>query len=414
MSKPSPHDAGCPGREELAAFDQGRLALADLQPVADHVAHCGRCQHLLQNLSRQIDPFLAYLQQDLAGEPLLREPELVQLEVRARKILLEETPPHGPADTKLPAQAQWRLEGKIGQGSRGTVFRARQRDVERVAAVKLLPFGLANNVARQQRFMAEVTLASYITHGRILPVVDIAPTRPGTSLTMPLVEGTDLGEIIVQRKRFLAQGRTGSMHPLAGRSESDYVRGVLDVLDQLVNALAEVHSVGLAHGDVKPSNCLVDSRDRLWVTDFGISRLTNHWGAVRIDSLGEEFLEWDGGVDPPEVRIAAPGFVSPEQWSGHADADPIVDVFALGATLYQALTLHLPYGTAPLTRRRPRPTAPSLWAPLIPPALDGVILRALHTERERRYPSAVALQADWRRARGSGATSSPASETQSP
>src|SRR5205085_11651331 len=109
--------------------------------------------------------------------------------------------------------------------------------------------------------------------------------------------------------------------------EAEYLQQILPILDKLVAAVAVFARNQVVHRDLKPSNVLVDHNRDVWLSDFGLARC-----------VGEAGLTVQGG------HVGTPGFISPEQWDGRDDLDGRADLFSLGATLYYALTLRLPYG----------------------------------------------------------------------
>jgi serine/threonine-protein kinase len=152
------------------------------------------------------------------------------------------------------------------------------------------------------------------------------------------------------------------------------------VLDRAIDALMRLHQADVLHRDIKPSNILVDQHGDVWLTDFGLSRFSGHAAA------------WAG-------TVGTPGYMSPEQWDDQADVDGRADVFSLGVTAYQALTLELPYARKRITARTAVPAPPSKRNPLVTERLDAVIAKAIHPDRTQRYQSAAELKEAWERAR---------------
>ncbi len=264
---------------------------------------------------------------------------------------------------------------------------------------KMIPASVVGSVGRLRRFLRNSRRAARITHSRMVPFTDTVEQSGMVALARRYVEGTDLGRIIRERKAHRNGNTVRDPHPLAKLPDDVYLRRMLPLLDQVLVLAALVHRAGGVHGGFKPANCLVDGRGHVWVTDFGFSGLAGFGAGLRVADVPATA---GGGVfadDVGDLRPAAPGFVSPEEWAG-APADQVTDVFCLGVTLYQALTLDLPYGTAPVALDRPLPPAPSRRRPTLPGALDAPIQIAVHPDRRRRYPSAVELLDAWRLARG--------------
>jgi len=129
---------------------------------------------------------------------------------------------------------------------------------------------------------------------------------------------------------------------------------------------------------------LLDRLGHVWLTDFGLATLAEGG---------------DSSLRAPGVQLGSPGLMSPEQWGGREHLDRRVDVFGLGATIYSALTLQLPYGTRPLSEREPLALPPGRFQRALRGDLDTVILGALEPDRQHRYPSAIDLFDDWKRIR---------------
>jgi serine/threonine protein kinase/formylglycine-generating enzyme required for sulfatase activity len=225
-------------------------------------------------------------------------------------------------------------------------------------------------------------VAAALTDSRILPLLDLLEGDSSPVLVIPYVEGTDLGRIISDR-RAIRQGKPlMASHPWATLEDKEYLAQILPVLDKVIEAVTVIHQAHVVHRDIKPSNVLVDRNGSVWLTDFGLARL----------GQGES-------ITSPGVAMGSPGFMSPEQWDGRADIKDSTDVFSLGVTLYQALTLDLPYGTTRLAAQAPPPLQPSRLQPLLSEDFDRVVLTALAADREERYQTANQLQEDWRRIR---------------
>jgi formylglycine-generating enzyme required for sulfatase activity len=273
------------------------------------------------------------------------------------------------------------LRAKLGEGGMGIVYRAWQQRLNREVAIKVLPPALAANPALLDRFRNEAEIAGRLTDSHLLQVFDVLEVQGVPIIVMPLIEGCDLGAILRQRRAAKQSRPPAPVHPWATLDDQGYVDRLLPVLDQLVAAVAALHQANIIHRDIKPSNVLVDQRGNLWLSDFGLARLEHQ-------SFGTQ----------PGL-IGTRGFASPEQARGDRDIDLRTDLFSLGATLYQALTLELPYGKQGAQAQSAPPMAPSRRQPLLPRDLDTVVLKALEVDRRQRYRSAAAFQEDWTRVR---------------
>ncbi|MFZ5475442.1 MAG: serine/threonine-protein kinase [Myxococcota bacterium] len=222
---------------------------------------------------------------------------------------------------------------EIGRGGMGAVWRARHRGLDRVVAVKFLAEDLAHRPGFADRFSREARLMAKLAHPRIVAVHDVTELEGLPCIVMEHVDGPPLAQLLP-----LPPGR------------------VVELAMEVCDALAWAHARGVVHRDVKPENILVDAAGHVKVADFGIAR-----------ALGE----------PGTATVAGtPAFMSPEAIAG-ASPDPRMDVFSLGAVVYQAVSGRLPVGA---------------FAPLDGP-LDRVVRRALAPAGER-YPSIDAMRAD--------------------
>jgi formylglycine-generating enzyme required for sulfatase activity len=275
----------------------------------------------------------------------------------------------------------YELQGQLGQGGMGIVFRAWRQNLHREVAVKVLRPGLASNPRLLERFRNEADLAGRLTNAHILPVFDVLEARGVPVIVSPLIEGADLGQILRDRAAARDGRARAGAHPWAALEDREYLDRVLPLLDQLVEAVTALHQAEILHRDIKPSNLLVDRERNGWLSDFGVARFEGQ-------SLGTE----------PGVVVGTRGYVSPEQARGE-EIDRRADLFSLGVTLYEALTLELPFGRAGVQERARPPVRPSIRRPLLPRQMDAVLLKALAVDREERFASAADLQEQWHRAR---------------
>jgi hypothetical protein len=373
--------SACPSHEDLAAFAAGKLPVQAREAVAAHASGCPACESVLRGLSHDQDSILDRFQTTPIQDAFLQEPEFALLEARARAIPL--TKQAATEDLTSPLQVPgFQIEERIGQGGMGIVYRARQMALKRTVALKVLPPLLAGDPERLRRFRQEATVAAGLTDSRILPVFDIIEAGGTPLLVLPYIDGSDLGRIIKER-RALKQGQAvPNPHPYAALADPEYLKQILPLLDQLLEAVAVVHQANVLHRDLKPSNCLVDKRGHVWLSDFGLARME------------QESVSTVSGA-----AVGTPGFVSPEQWEGRQDLDQRTDVFSLGATLYQTLTLELPYGTGGVRKDGPPPLSITRYQRLLPGDFNVVLRKALEPRREDRYSSARLLQEDWKRVR---------------
>ncbi|MBI3410521.1 MAG: serine/threonine protein kinase [Planctomycetes bacterium] len=297
----------------------------------------------------------------------------------------------------------FRIVRRIGRGGMGTVYEAIQLSLGRRVALKTLPFAAALDANHLQRFKNEARAASQLHHTNIVPVYFVGSERGVHYYAMQLIEGQNLAELIRQlRDEAAAKSPPGSpaseqapatipvvaaelSTQRASRSGS-YYRTVARLTIQAAEALEHAHELGVIHRDVKPANLLVDGRGNVWVTDFGLAQFHTGAGLTRTgDVLGT-------------LR-----YMSPEQAGGDSAAlDPRTDVYSLGATLYELLTLEpLFHGDdqrgllRQILQDEPRP--PRAVDSSVPAELETIVLKALSKIPTERYATAGEFADDLRR-----------------
>jgi serine/threonine protein kinase len=251
----------------------------------------------------------------------------------------------------------FRLDELVGEGGMGVVYRARQLDLDRVVALKLIQPGLSGDEEFRTRFQRESRLAASIDHPNIVPVFGAGEEKGVYFISMRYVDGTDLGEYL-----------RGLRSPLEPRAAARLIAEVADGLDT-------AHATGLVHRDVKPANVLLDARLHPYLTDFGLTK------QVTSQSVNTKTGLWVGSIN----------YSAPEQIEGRP-VDVRTDVYALGCMLFEALTRRLPYArdtdmALMYAKVNEDPLLPSRVDPTLPIEFDEVIGRALARRPEDRYSS---------------------------
>jgi serine/threonine-protein kinase len=279
----------------------------------------------------------------------------------------DDTTPEAPDGTALPQVPGYEVEAVLGRGGMGIVFRARHLRLNRPVAVKMLPGGSYAGPRERARFQREAEAAAGLRHPHVVQVYDVGDADGRPYFTMELVDGASLG-----RK-------------LAGTPQP--ARPAAQLVATLAGAVQAAHACGIVHRDLKPANVLLTADDTPKITDFGLAR--------RLDA--------GDGVTQTGVAVGTPSYMAPEQALGRPDAlGPMVDVYALGAILYELLTGRPPFraATAAETMQQviaQEPAPPSRLNDQVPRDLDTICLKCLHKEPGRRYESAAALAEDLRR-----------------
>ncbi len=274
-----------------------------------------------------------------------------------------------------PDAPRYARESPLGQGGMGVVERARDRDLLREVAIKLLRPELRRDAALLEQFLWEARVTAYLDHPNIVPVHDIGLTPEGQLFfTMKLVRGTTLAAALADSDH---AGELG-------------LRRRLRVFAQLCQAVSFAHAHGVLHRDLKPANVMVGEFGEVLVTDWGL--------ALPIDGEAGRKLQ---PLVPPGIATRSagtPSYMSPEQARGEP-LDERSDVYTLGVILYELVALRRAYD-GPTAReiidRVMAGDAPPLpmVAPRTPRAIAAVVARAMATDAADRYPSVRALAAD--------------------
>jgi serine/threonine-protein kinase len=302
------------------------------------------------------------------------------------------TPSGEAARAGLPLRDYWPI-APLARGSHGEVWKAvRVAPRLQLVALKVLRFDQAQCADRRDRFRREAEMATRVRAPGILPIEDFGEVQGSLFMVMPFVDGATLADVIAQRRDRASRSEAAAEEPprsptwWAELPDDDYIAAMVRVIARIARALASTHAQRLVHRDVKPANILLDRKaeDRVFLADFGLGR------------------DLDDRTPRPPDPSGTPLYMSPEKLLGHAVNEVRCDIYSLGVTLFEAVTLHHPIpvpqglnrsclqtyltGAAP---RRPRELCPGLS-----PALETIILRAMHRDPVLRYADAAALAND--------------------
>jgi predicted Ser/Thr protein kinase len=267
--------------------------------------------------------------------------------------------PTEPSDRARPdieavrtAFPQLEVLSLVGQGGMGMVFKARQPQLDRFVALKVLAPERTEDPRFAERFRREAQALARLNHPNILTIHDFGKAGPFYFLLMEFVDGTNLRQLLRARR----------LEP----------KEALAIVPPVCEALQFAHDHGIVHRDIKPENLLLDKDGRVKIADYGIARMLGAGGGT--EGMAET------------QRAGTPQYMAPEQRERPQEADHRADIYSLGVVLYEMLTGELPGS-------RLEPPSARARGMRIDVRLDEVVLRALEREPERRYQTAAEVKA---------------------
>jgi serine/threonine protein kinase len=257
---------------------------------------------------------------------------------------------------------QFEILELIGQGGMGAVYKVRQKELDRVVALKILPPAIGQTPGFAERFTREARALAKLNHPGIVTLHEFGQREGLYFILMEFVDGLNLAQLM----------KSGRIAP----------REALAIVPQICDALQFAHDRGIVHRDIKPENILLDRLGRVKVADFGIAKIVARVG----DESGS--VVWSGEIPvPPDQTLAGkvlgtPHYIAPEQISHPAEVDHRADIYALGVVFYQMLTGELPGKDLQAPSRKVG----------IDVRLDEIVLRAMERDPDRRYQNVTLLK----------------------
>ncbi|WP_298483202.1 protein kinase domain-containing protein [uncultured Chloroflexus sp.] len=277
------------------------------------------------------------------------------------------------SDVSLVGQTIGRFEilSELGRGGMAVVYKARQTDLDRIVALKILPPSLTSDQSYIARFRQEARSAARLEHPHIMPIYEVGEVAGYHYIAMKFIQGRTLKQLLEQE---------GAL-PITRAAQ---------ILAQVGEALDYAHRQGIIHRDIKPSNVMITDDGWIYLTDFGLARGTGSSA---------------GGLTMAGTVMGTPEYMSPEQAQGLPNVGPATDIYALGVMLYELLTGAFPFkAETPMAMLAARlvhaPIPPRDVRGDLPPAVEDVIMRALARKPEARFASAAEMVAALRQAVG--------------
>jgi serine/threonine-protein kinase len=274
---------------------------------------------------------------------------------------------------------------RLGRGAQGDVWKAMRLEPPRgLFALKILNPGLKNNPARMAQFRREAERGIRLSGRSLLTVFEMGEAEGYVFMVMPYVEGTPLREVIRGRRLHLHDDEPGVTHGFVTLNPEAYMCGMIRMLARVVTALARVHDRGIAHRDIKPANILLDNRNvgEAYLCDFGLGRDLQF-------ATAEQMRDGAG----------TPMYMAPERLLRLTADEVKCDIYSMGVTLFEALTLKRPFvvpdhvslaALVPLLASA-RPRLPTEICANFPTELEEIIMKAMASEPARRFDSAREL-----------------------
>ena len=271
------------------------------------------------------------------------------------------------SDAQVPQiLGDYELLEEIGRGGQGVVYRARQKSLNRIVALKVVRTDPSTTRVHLKRFRLEAETAASLDDPNIVPIYEVGERGGSCYFSMKFIEGGPLDQLF--------------------KREPMPIRPAAELIAKLARAVHYAHQRGILHRDIKPGNILLDAKGEPHLTDFGLARL----------------LEGEGTVTRTLDTLGTPSYMAPEQALGSNQLTSATDVYGLGAVLYDLLTGHPPFagGTTYDTIRlllETEPRQPCLWNRKTDRDLATICLKCLEKNPQRRYSSALALAEDLER-----------------
>ena len=348
-----------PTAEQLREFALGRVSVTEAERLGGHVEKCPICCARLTQVEAEADPLAQWLHEAGGQTPL---PE--------HGVAVAPTLPGQHGATAAPPSLLGRYEilGELGRGGMGVVYKARDTQLKRLVAIKMIHQGALDGDTLA-RFHAEGLAVARLRHPHIVQLLEVGEERGSPYHVLEFLDGGSLAEHC--------------------RGRPQEIMYAARLVQTLAEAVEHAHAQGVIHRDLKPANVLLTAAGVAKVADFGL---------VKFDRA----VTGGGSLPPsqtePGLIVGTPHYMSPEQARGvPGTIGPSTDIYALGTILYHLLTGHAPFADIPhpvevlQTLQEREPPQPHRHRPDLPRDLDVICMKCLALEPYRRYTSAGEL-----------------------
>ena len=282
----------------------------------------------------------------------------------------------------------FKIVREIGRGGMGIVYEAIQQSLERPVAIKML-LRTSNEAKQIRRFEREAAIAAKLHHTNIVPVFGVGNQDQFYYYVMQLIDGVGFDQVIVALKNPSVAVPHPQLEKIAkwlpdvdSTHNGRYFRSVAKIAQSLAEALSYAHEQGTLHRDIKPANLLIDTTGHVWLADFGLAKAIESHDASRTGDV-----------------VGTLRYMSPEQFAGKPDHRS--DIYALGLTIYELLTLQPAYDDASRShllfegnQKNRAPKSPSKLVRHLPRDLETIVIKACSLDPELRYQTAADLEMD--------------------
>lgn len=355
-----------PSPDELSAFNLGQIPDAEASFIEQHLEACESCCDTLLGLA-SVDTFIDLLQR-------------ARGEISQETIVPEEPAQRVSSDPEIPWQLarhpRYEIQGLIGKGGMGHVYRARHRLMDRTVALKVIHHRLIRNPVAVDRFHREVKAAARLSHPNIVTSHDADSTHDAHFLVMEFVDGVNLDQVVRQHRSLSVELACNYIH-------------------QAACGLQHAHELGMVHRDIKPHNLMLTPKGEVKILDFGLASLNSE---VALEEVNEaESRATSDEMASPRLTQAGsmmgtPDFMAPEQALDARAVDIRADIYSLGCTFYMLLAGRPPFADVPLGKKirahaEDSPDPLDTLRPDVPKDVVQLVLKMMAKVPGERYQS---------------------------